>query len=224
MRAVSLGDPFGLGYEAIFDTSGNLDLSTIPTGSYINLGGTKVYILTVAITPNSTTTSAIAGSLAITSNATGRGSIFQSDGTYWQLLSNYRTHVLQSTEKTIATTGAVNFTVIAPFTGIITAIDFSAKDALAAHDSNYITFTGINKGQDGLGSTATLLVGDANTTKATGGTALAANAKRSLSLHGTAANLLVTQGDRVQVIATDTGTLANAVTESICEFRFQRTV
>jgi hypothetical protein len=43
-----------------------------------------LYFLTTAITVNVTTTTAAAGSLATTSNATGLGKLFISDGTKWQ--------------------------------------------------------------------------------------------------------------------------------------------
>ena len=43
-----------------------------------------VYFLTTAITANSTTTDAPEGSIATTTNATGTGKLFVSDGTKWQ--------------------------------------------------------------------------------------------------------------------------------------------
>lgn len=43
-----------------------------------------LYFLTTAITVNVTTTTAPVGSLATTSNATGTGKLFISDGTKWQ--------------------------------------------------------------------------------------------------------------------------------------------
>ena len=43
-----------------------------------------LYFLTTAITANSTTTSAPVGSLATTTNVTGLGKLFISDGTKWQ--------------------------------------------------------------------------------------------------------------------------------------------
>ena len=55
-----------------------------------------------------------------------------------------------------------------------------------------------------------------NTTKSTGGTAIAADTPHPLTLSGTAANLLVNQGDRILVRYTGTGTLANTVTLSQC--------
>jgi hypothetical protein len=112
----------------------------------------------------------------------------------------------------IATTGATSEYMIAPKSGNLVGIDFSSLAALAASDTNYITWSVVNLGQGGAGSTAMLAVDDLNTTKATGGVALTANAKRQMTLHGTAANLVVVEGDRLQIIATATGTLAGAVT------------
>ena len=112
----------------------------------------------------------------------------------------------------IATTGASSEYVIAAKSGVLVGIDFSSLAALAANDTNYITFSVVNLGQAGAGSTAMLAVDDENTTKATGGAALIANSKRQLLLHGTPANLAVVEGDRLQIIATATGTLAGAVT------------
>lgn len=47
--------------------------------------GVRVYPLTTAVTANVTTTTAPAGSVAITSHSTGRGTPFYSDGTKWQV-------------------------------------------------------------------------------------------------------------------------------------------
>ena len=46
--------------------------------------GAGIYFLTSAITANSTTTDAVSGSIGITTNATGVGKMFISDGTKWQ--------------------------------------------------------------------------------------------------------------------------------------------
>jgi len=113
---------------------------------------------------------------------------------------------------TVATTGNTDAYVIAPFAGVLSAAMFSGVDALAANDTNYITYTIVNLGQAGAGSTAMLAATDANTTKATGGTALSANTRRDLTLNGTAANLVVARGDRLRIRAAATGTLANTVT------------
>ena len=47
-------------------------------------GGIQFHGVDTAITANTTTTSAPAGSLAITSNSTGKGKLFVSDGSKWQ--------------------------------------------------------------------------------------------------------------------------------------------
>lgn len=113
---------------------------------------------------------------------------------------------------TIATTGNSDVYVTVDAAGVLTSARFAGTDALAANDTNYITFSLTNLGTTGSGSAAMLAATDANTTKTTGGTALAANANRTLTLNGTAANLVVAAGDRIRARAAVTGTLANTVT------------
>jgi hypothetical protein len=121
---------------------------------------------------------------------------------------------------TVTTTGNSDVFVIAPADGTLAGADFSGVDVLAASDTNYITFSITNLGQAGAGSAAMLAATDANTTKTTGGTALAANARRSLTLNGTAANLVVVAGDRLRLRAAATGTLANTVTFPVYRLNF----
>ena len=59
-------------------------VSTASSGAVASNASAGVYILSTAITANSTTTSAPVGSLGITTNATGRGKLFYADGTKWQ--------------------------------------------------------------------------------------------------------------------------------------------
>lgn len=132
-------------------------------------------------------------------------------------LAAYPVH---TADKTIATTSNTDFYLIVPAAGKLLSVDFSGIDALAANDTNYITFSITNLGQAGAGSTAMLAATDANTTKATGGTAIAANTKRSLTKNATAANLVVAEGDRLRIRAAATGTLANTVTGSAFCLRF----
>ena len=113
---------------------------------------------------------------------------------------------------TIATTGNSDVYVIADAAGVLTSARFSGTDALAASDTNYITFTITNLGTTGSGTATMLAATDANTTKTTGGSALTANALRALTLNGTASNLVVAAGDRIRARAAVTGTLANTVT------------
>lgn len=122
---------------------------------------------------------------------------------------------------TIATaTGNNDVYVIAGSDGVLAAAEFSGVDALTANDSNYITFSITNLGQAGAGTAAMLAATDANTTKATGGSALVANARRSLTLNGTANNLIVVAGDRLRLRAAVTGTLANTVTFPVYSLKF----
>ncbi len=129
-------------------------------------------------------------------------------------------HDVPATSATIATTGNTDAYVIVPQTGTLTGVDFSGVDALAASDTNYITFSITNLGQAGAGTTVMLAATAANTTMVTGGTALAANTKRSLTVTGTGADLVVTAGDRLRIRAAATGTLANTVTFPTYMLRF----
>ena len=154
----------------------------------------------------------------LTSGTTITGATIDSTS---RILSNIATGVTVGQQgATITTTGNSDVFVIVPAAGVLTAAQFSGVDALAASDTNHITFTITNLGLAGAGSTVMLAATDANTTKATGGTALAANTLRSLSLNGTAANLVVAAGDRLRIRAAATGTLANTVTFPVYRLAF----
>jgi hypothetical protein len=62
-------------------------VSTATSGAVASNAAAGVYILSVAITANTTTTSVPVGSLGITTNATGRGKLFYSDGSKWQFMA-----------------------------------------------------------------------------------------------------------------------------------------
>lgn len=123
----------------------------------------------------------------------------------------------------IATTSTTDEYIIAAKTGKVTAVKLNSLSGLAAHDSNYITPTVVNLGAAASGTAAILAVSDANTTKATGGSALTANVVRSWTLSSTAADLLVTEGDVIRIRATATGTLAGAVTRPLWEVTIKTT-
>lgn len=125
-------------------------------------------------------------------------------------LKNYGLVVPKCT--TIATTSTTIEYAIVPRSGTVKAVYFSAIDALATHASNYVSFTIVNLGQAGAGTTDVILATAANSTNSTGGSAISANTVRSLTVHTTAANLAVVEGDRLKIIATATGTLAGTVT------------
>lgn len=94
---------------------------------------------------------------------------------------------------------------------------------VAANDTNYWTATVTNKGNtDGSGTTAMLAAADANTSKATGGTAFTANDERLFTLHGTSANTDVAANDVIEVTLTKAAAAADIVGGSVAlEFTFE---
>lgn len=137
---------------------------------------------------------------------------------------NLADDVIQKEGATIGTAaGATDTYVTATVGGVLSAAQFASLAALIASDTNYITFTITNLGQTGAGTAVMLAVDPANTTKATGGAALTANARKNLTVHATAANLVVAKGDRLKITATVTGTLPNTVTVPIYTLTFRRT-
>ena len=139
---------------------------------------------------------------------------------YDDLFGNSPSNII-ATPITIATTGNTDWYIIVPISGRLISIDFSGVDALAASDTNYITFSIVNLGQAGAGSTAMLAATDANTTKATGGTALAANTRRELVISAAIGAGEAIEGDRLRIRAAVTNTLANTVTFPTYLLRFK---
>lgn len=109
---------------------------------------------------------------------------------------------------------ATHITFVAPRNVTITGKKLTCATDVTADDTNYWTYSSVNKGStDGTGSTALLLATDVNTTKATGGSAMSDYVARSLSLTATTANLDISAGD----IITDTLTkTASATTMADC--------
>ncbi len=197
---------------------GNVLNFKIHSDGYIKANDKQFYTFKTPLNDGDTTT-APAGSFAVTSHATGAGLIFQSNGSAWKIFHGEFAAPINL--GTIATTSTTNGYVIAPFAGKLVLAMFSGVDALAQHASNYLTFSLTNLGQDGLGTNAMLLGTDVNTTKTTTGSAIAANTRRDLSLHGTAGNKVVAKGDRLRFTATATGTLNNTITGSNVQLIFQ---
>lgn len=109
---------------------------------------------------------------------------------------------------TLSATGS--HSVIVP-AGTINKITIEVETTLAAHDTNYWTFSAVNKGAAGTGTTALLAATDANTTKATGGSGLTNFVARDLSLTGTAADLVTAEDDVVVFTATKASSASNLV-------------
>jgi hypothetical protein len=97
--------------------------------------------------------------------------------------------------------------------------------AFAGDDTNYWTFAIANLGPSGGGATAMLAATAANTTKATGGSAITAGKALALTLHGapgTDANLNTAAGDVLQLTITKTAAAANLTLAAIgLDFTFQ---
>lgn len=214
--------PYGIAADDIYD----YDASTGWIGIYklslptLTANDTICGIATTQTLTNKTLTSPTLNTPTFSAGAVGTNDIAANAVTRVKMSTAAASNDSQTISATIATTGNTDGYVIAPQTGSLTGVDFSGVDALAANDTNYITFSITNLGQAGAGSTVMLAATDVNTTKATGGTAIVANGKRSLTLTGTGADLNVTAGDRLRIRAAATGTLANTVTFPIYLLRF----
>lgn len=91
----------------------------------------------------------------------------------------------------------------------------SVGTTVSTSDTNFWTFELQDRGAAGTGTTAMLLAGDTNTTKLTGGAGLTAYVARTLSLHGTAANLDTAADDVLRFVATKTASAADLVRASL---------
>lgn len=132
-----------------------------------------------------------------------------------------RQKVAKSAVPTVPTAaGTTEVLLISSVAGTISAVRAAFKDALAASDTNFVTFNLINKGQAGAGSANTLATTPAgvNTSKVTGGAAQVAYAARAMTLN--AANLVVAVGDVLAFQVVGTGTLANTLTEGTIQVVF----
>lgn len=65
------------------DSDGDL-IGPAISGTYVSFGPVRIYGFSTAITANVTVTTVPAGHIAFTTNATGRGRLFYSDGSKWQ--------------------------------------------------------------------------------------------------------------------------------------------
>lgn len=157
---------------------------------------------------------------AAISGGTVTGSTLDSTSKVASNIASGLTASQQGATIAVTTAGTNDVFIIAPAAGVLSSALFSGVDALTANDTNYITFSITNLGQAGAGTAAMLAATDANTTKATGGTGLLANTVRSLTLNGTAANLVVASGDRLRIRATVSGTLNNTVTFPVYRLNF----
>ncbi len=81
---VAYADPQFTSVEATDYVAANQLICNTVNGPVVQNITAGLYFLTTAITANSTTTAAPKGSIATTTNATGAGKLFVSDGSKWQ--------------------------------------------------------------------------------------------------------------------------------------------
>lgn len=133
------------------------------------------------------------------------------------LSGDSRSKIQSSVIPTIPTAaGTLELLVIVPFAGTITSARVAFKDALTANDTNFVTFRLINKT---TADSDVIAATDANTTKATGGAALAAYTTRTLTL-ATAAGVAVAKLDVLALRITGAGTLGNTLTEGTFQLNY----
>lgn len=92
-----------------------------------------------------------------------------------------------------------------PYAGTLVSAKLTVDTTHATHNDNHWTFTLVNKGQAAAGTTDMILATSVNSTDADSdpaGSAITAFVARSLSLHGTAANLVTAAGDVLALVCT----------------------
>lgn len=105
-----------------------------------------------------------------------------------------------------AVAATASFYLLAPnIAATLNGAHFVNSTAIATSDTDNWSFAITNLGAGGVGTTPTLAAAPANTTRATGGAALAAGVQTSLALNGTPANLNTNPNDVLQLTITKTG-------------------
>jgi hypothetical protein len=110
--------------------------------------------------------------------------------------------VIERNVPAVSTAGNTDDTVLgqAPFDATVTAVQYVPEAAITGAATNHRRFDLVNKGQAGSGSTVVATLAMDNGVNAT------ANDERTISLSGTAANLIVAAGDTLQWRSVAVGT------------------
>jgi hypothetical protein len=127
-----------------------------------------------------------------------------------QLSTAQKTKQIAILKGTLSATGTIKIpcpSAAATLTRLAVAVDTT----ITTSDTNYWTFSAVNKGATGSGSTAVLDASDTNTTKATGGSGITNFVERALSLSGTPANLITAANDLLVLSATKASSAADLV-------------
>jgi hypothetical protein len=120
----------------------------------------------------------------------------------------------------IPTTGTARGYVTVPRSGVVTYAEIVALTALDTDDTNYVTFTSLNKRALGAGSSAVLAANSAyNTTDSGTEGAVALVAKKVNPLECNV--LAVNRGDVIEVTATVTGELGGAIACPVVKLHIQ---
>lgn len=132
-------------------------------------------------------------------------------------------NVAEANEFVVTDTTTARGSVMIPRAGILTSVQLTAEDALATHADNHITFTLVNNGNSGAGTTEMLSqTTGAHTTDSDNASAVAISAEigRPFTVSGTAASLRVAAGDLLTFTGTVAGTLANEVQNIAVQLTF----
>lgn len=102
-----------------------------------------------------------------------------------------------------AVTATKSFPLLMPgVAGTLASVAITTDTTHATHEDDHWSFTLINKGSAGIGTTDMILATAANSTDTTGGAAITAFDERALTLHGTAANLAIGATDTLALVCT----------------------
>lgn len=104
--------------------------------------------------------------------------------------------------------------ILPPYAGVVTGAKLFVTTTLAAHADNHWTFTMVNKGAAGTGTTAVLAATSANSTDANAspaGFSLTNYVAQALTLTSTAADLVTAASDVLEFTATKAASASNLV-------------
>jgi hypothetical protein len=102
-----------------------------------------------------------------------------------------------------AVTATTSFPIILPpYAGILVSAKITVTTTHAVHEDDHWSFTLVNKGAAGAGTTDMILATAANSTDTTGGAAITAFVPRTLTRHGTLANYTFAAGDVAALVCT----------------------
>lgn len=118
------------------------------------------------------------------------------------------TYLSIDSQTAIATSGTTTVYTTVPKSCTLTGVKFASANGIGSSATKYYGWQITNLGQSGAGTDTLLQIG-ANTTISAG---LGTNTPSSMTLTGTSASLVLTQGDRLKLDAGAVGTPTNTLT------------